>query len=183
MPHAAASLMDRSREEIMRRANLLVALALVAAPVLAHAQADLSTAPGSTVVATLTPVQVVGLLQAQGFTATAGGLDTDVPWVDSSTSEGLNYSINFYGCVGAKVKQCNHLQFRARFTRKAEGNDALMTQYDRAWVFGKAYVNPEGDMVIEHAINTEGGVTLDNLAANLQLWHDMLGDFTKEINW
>lgn len=167
----------------MRPGTALLGLALVLAPMAAFAQVDLSTAPGDTVIAAITPVQVSGLLKAKGYPATAGGLDTEGPWVDSTSNGGLNFSINFYGCSTGKVKECNRLQFRAQFTRKAADNDALMTQYDRAWVFGKAYVNSDGEMVLEYPINLTGGVTIDNFADNLQLWENVLGDFTKEINW
>lgn len=167
----------------MRPGTALLGLALVAMPVTAFAQADLTTAPGNTVVEAITPVQLAGLLEAKGYPATAGGLDTDGPWVDSTSLSGFNFTVNFYGCTAGKVKECNRLQFRAQFTRKTSVNDALMTQYDRAWVFGKAYVNSDGDMVLEYPINLTGGVTIDNVSDNLQLWEDVLGDFTMEINW
>lgn len=166
----------------MRSVVALLGLAVVAAPVAALAQQDLSTAPGDTVISAITPVQLAGLLKAKGYPATPGGLNTDGPWVDSSTND-LNFTINLYGCNGAKAKSCSNLQFRAQFPRKAANNDDLMTQYDRAWVFGKAYTDSEGDMVLELPVNLNGGITLDNLSENLQLWNDVLGDFTKEINW
>jgi hypothetical protein len=167
----------------MRPAIAFLGLALAAAPFAAFAQGDISTAPGDTVIGQITPVQLAGLFKSQGYTATAGGLDTDGPWVDSTSKSGYNFTVNFYGCTTGKVKECNRLQFRATFTRKGADNDALMTQYDRAWVFGKAYTNTDGDMVLEYPINLTGGVTIDNLNDNILLWEDLLGDFTQEINW
>jgi hypothetical protein len=176
---------DRSfrGEEVMRPAIALLGLVVFAAPAAAFAQGDISTAPGNTVIGEITPVQLAGLFKAKGYTATPGGLDTDGPWVDSVSKGGFNFTVNFYGCTTGKVKECNRLQFRATFTRKSPENDDLMTKYDQNWVFGKAYTNTDGDMVLEYPINLTGGVTIDNLVDNLLLWEDVLGDYTTEINW
>jgi hypothetical protein len=165
------------------RRPLLAAALLAASSGAAFAQADLATVDPSTVITTITPVEVVMLLESRGYPATAHDLDTDLPYVDT-TANGINYSVNLFACSGAKVKACEQVQFRAWFERKG-GDDAekLMTDYDREWVFGKAYVNDEGNMVIEHAFTVRAGVTVANLLDSIELWEGVVEDFTITIGW
>jgi hypothetical protein len=160
----------------------LLTAALVAFPASAFGQADLSTVDRATVIASITPVQVVLLLESRGYTATAVGLDTDTPYVET-TANGINYSFNLYACTGAKVKACEQVQIRAWFEREGGDPQTLMATYNRDWVFGKAYLSDDGKMVIEHALTMQGGITVANFVNTIDLWEAMLGDFTNTIGW
>lgn len=164
----------------MRRA--LFAAALLAGPGAAFGQTNLAGVDPATVIESITPVEVVMLLESRGYPAEAFELDTDTPYVDT-TAHGINYSVNLFACEGAKVKACEQVQFRAWFERKAADLEALMTAYDREWVFGKAYVNDDGNMVIEHAFTLRAGVTVANLFDTIELWEGVVEDFTITIDW
>jgi hypothetical protein len=162
----------------MKGVSAIVLLAALAAgPAVAQ---DLGTADGATVVAALTPPQLIQVLAGAGYTATqAVGGDGD-PVVEGSASNGDRWEILMYRCSGAKAKSCTVLQFRATYTVDGDLTKS-MNDFNNAWVFGKARYSANGDAVIEYLEDMEGGITLDNLRGSIDQWDVIITDFVDHL--
>ncbi len=128
---------------------------------------------------------LVAALRAAGASDLETGTDPyGDPLVDGSY-EGLNFSVVFYKCDRAELQACGQLQYRVSFDMglPAAESEALMQAWNRAWIFGKAYVDESGDLLLEHPTYLSGGVTADNLRRNADLWLEMLPDFAAHIGW
>jgi hypothetical protein len=93
---------------------------------------------------------------------------------------GLLFTVLFYQCDG---EYCNQFQFRAGFETDRRTAREVSTAQNTDLVFGKGYVDGDGDAVVELAVSTRGGVTMDFLYAQTELWFEILTDFGAELGY
>ncbi|WP_246221693.1 YbjN domain-containing protein [Marichromatium bheemlicum] len=91
---------------------------------------------------------------------------------------GVLYLVTFYGCEAGK--DCKDLLFYAGW------EDAGLTledvnRWNRGKRFGKAYLDDEGDAVLEFAVNLNYGVTPRNLDDTFDWWGVVLREFREEM--
>ncbi|MBV6658869.1 MAG: YbjN domain-containing protein [Devosiaceae bacterium] len=92
--------------------------------------------------------------------------------------DGINYVIDVYNCD----PQCADLTFSASFTVDGVTNDQ-MNEWNRTRRFGKAYRRDDGDAVIQFAINTRFGITVETFRDDLIWWESVLEDYVEYIGF
>lgn len=98
----------------------------------------------------------------------------------NATYNNLVFTVLFYECNG---EYCEQFQFRGVFEAdRIEARDAATAQNSNL-VFGKGYVDSDGDAVVELPVSVKGGVTMDFLYAQTELWFEILTDFGAELGY
>ncbi|MGY6411205.1 MAG: YbjN domain-containing protein [Alkalilacustris sp.] len=95
------------------------------------------------------------------------------------TMEETGYAILFYGCV--EGAECSDIQFVARWAAPYELDLEVINRWNAAARFATAWRDPDGDAVLEFAINLEGGVTAENLADSFDWWRLLIAGFVVEV--
>ena len=85
--------------------------------------------------------------------------------------EGTNYSVLFYGCEDGK--DCTTIQFWM-YTNAPQNPLLALNNWNRDRRFGKAYIDADGDVVIEMDVNLLGGVSPKNLDDTFDWWRIVL---------
>ena len=103
---------------------------------------------------------------------------TGEPLILGSIEE-TGYAIVFYGCV--EGEDCSDIQFVARWSAPFELDLEVINRWNAAARFATAWRDPDGDAVLEYAINLEGGVTAENLADSFDWWRLLIAGFVVEV--
>ena len=138
------------------------------------------TAAAAQSVSAAFPETLVTALQDLGYRAV---LETDSvgdPQVSSSIN-GLNYIILFYGCTDNAG--CRDLQFRASFETEGSVTRDQLHDWNRDYLVGKAYISEANNTVIEHAIMGVDGMSRTTFERVLDRWESALTSFTDFIAW
>lgn len=122
------------------------------------------------------PERVLAIAQNYG----EARMDTDSqgnPMIIGTIS-GIHYFGFFYGCDGKGGAGCDSLQLRASWT---VGVVSLQTvnEWNRTRRFGKAYLEDDGDVVLEMEVNLDFGVTYENLNDTLDWWRIGITEFAE----
>ena len=144
------------------------ALALLLAPLPAMAQnvgADIDV--------------LAGVISGEGYKAKISTED-GAPHILSESS-GSPFAMLLMGCT--ENRNCTTVQFYAGFSKKGVTLDTI-NSWNAEKRFGRAYLDDEGDPVIEMDINLDhGGVSRANFVDNLDVWIELMGAFKKHIDW
>ncbi|GGK46413.1 YbjN domain-containing protein [Salinarimonas ramus] len=150
---------------MMRKAGAALAMAAMLASGSAGAQ---SLIDGSV------PDEVMNL--ARGFGSAT--LETD-PVGDpliSGRIDGNAYRIYFYGCQANA--NCDTLLFEGVWDVDDASLNAV-NDFNKNAIFGRAYVDEEGDYVIEMTVNLAHGVARANLDDTFVVWSDLMREFAQ----
>ncbi|MCG5513194.1 YbjN domain-containing protein [Ectothiorhodospira shaposhnikovii] len=93
--------------------------------------------------------------------------------------DGTGYTIMFYGC--SQNLNCKNIQFTSAWQTNGQYTLEDMNQWNRVARFGKAYLDDEGDPVLEMNVNLDFGVTARNLDDTLDWWRVALLKFRSEV--
>lgn len=126
------------------------------------------------------PETITRALEDLGHSAEIDVDNVGDPQVTSSIN-GLNYVILFYGCTDNV--DCLDIQFRATFQTEGTVSDGMLHDWNRDYFIGKAYLNDSGSAVIEHAVVGVDGMSRDNFERILWRWDRALSSFTEAIEW
>ena len=91
---------------------------------------------------------------------------------------GTKYGILFYGCK--HHKKCDDIIFHAGWS----GTDVTMRQvnkWNQTKKYGKAYLDKDGDPVLEMSVNLDYGVTKDNFEDTFDWWSKALKGFKEKV--
>lgn len=124
-----------------------------------------------------------GLLEAAGYSVEYTTDSDGEPKINSSTADGINFSIYFYDCTTGKFAECDTLQFRATFTLNSPLSSDQLNEFNRSWVFGKAYQFEDGDYSLELPMLLAEGVSGQNLSEQIGLWETIVADWLTHVNW
>jgi len=137
------SLLERSS---MRFILASVLLSLVAVPVLAQEGKNAAASEGSGVITTLSPKAAEQILKGMGF-------EVEQP------KEGVFvFPLAGYKALLFLSKNRTSLQLYAGFKKKA--SVAKVNEWNKSKRFSRAYIDDEGDPVIESDLDLEGGSTV-----------------------
>jgi Putative bacterial sensory transduction regulator len=116
---------------------------------------------------------------ARGFGSAEMETDGSGDPIIRARMEGTTYSILFFGCEGGV--NCTSIQF---WTYLSPPEDALVAvnAWNRDIRFGKAYIDGDGDVVIEMDVNLWGGVAPKNLDDTFDWWRAVLDRVDKEFS-
>lgn len=94
----------------------------------------------------------------------------------------LKFLIRGVDCQGGSEARCGKIQFRGSIKMKEYPSAAWMNEFNRKWIFGKAYVSPNGIAHVEYPINLQEGITEANLLNNFILWGIILDTFIEHLD-
>ena len=89
--------------------------------------------------------------------------------------EGVAYSLVFYSC-GVDSSGCKNVTFMAYFER-GEATVDLMNAWNSSRRFGKAFIDPDGDLALSMSVNLDGGVSRKNFDDTVDWWRAATSDF------
>lgn len=92
--------------------------------------------------------------------------------------DNINYALDVYNCE----PECADLTFTASFEMNGI-TDALMNEWNASRRFGKAYIRSDGDAVLQMAINTRYGITVETFRDDLVWWETVLTDYVEFIGF
>jgi hypothetical protein len=155
----------------------LLAVGLGCAPALAD---------GGTVYNDLSGSEIVALLDAHGYQATLT-TDGDGDPMIMGRADGLNFRVQTYDCNEQAPRRCRSLQFVASFAlqHKATTDDfEAMNEYNQKKVYGRAFIDENGDAAIDMVVNLAGGVMAANLMDQVGTWKTYVLDvFVEHLGW
>ena len=137
-----------------------------------------TAAPAATVEAT-NPPSVVSAMQAAGYQAKLVADKSGDPLIESGVA-GKKFLVFFYNCT--KNTDCRTIQFYTGFKpEKPVGLDRI-NEWNKRQRFGRAYIDGEGDPVIEMDVDLDdGGLSPALFTDNLEFWESSIAAFQKHI--
>ncbi|SEP86046.1 Putative sensory transduction regulator [Ectothiorhodospira magna] len=93
--------------------------------------------------------------------------------------DGTSCAIIFYGC--SENRDCKNIQFTSAWQTNGQYTLEDMNRWNRTARFGKAYLDGDGDPVLEMNVNLDFGVTERNLDDTLDWWRVALLQFRGEV--
>lgn len=123
---------------------------------------------------------VARVLQAEGYAAKIEVDDQGDPVIRSS-SQGVNWSVYFYGCE--QGRNCSSVQFSAGFNLNEGISLERLNEWSRSKRYLYTYANDDMDPLVKMDVNMEGGVSETSFKASLSIWNSLLGQYLKHIGW
>ncbi len=136
--------------------------AALVAPTVAEPAAPLATPVPAGMVSASSLASVVKGLQDAGYRAEIKKNDSGKPYVESATN-GSSFAIDFYSCDDEKLAiGCKTLILSSWWSAAPYLTIGLANEYNSASLFGRAYLNGKGELVLEVVLTTVGGVPSAN---------------------
>jgi putative sensory transduction regulator len=127
------------------------------------------------------PQSLVNAMQGAGYTAKLGVDKVGDPKIDSSVS-GSKFTLFFYNCTDNKA--CATVQFHSGYDVSTAVPLERINEWNQSQRFGRAYLDKEGDPVIEMDLDLDdGGVSTALFTDNLEFWDAVLGKFERHIGF
>jgi hypothetical protein len=152
---------------------------LAALPILAALLAPMPAAAAGLIDAT-NPERIALRMIALGYPAAMDIDGAGDPLIRSSAA-GANFTVFFYGCTNGA--NCLAVQFQAGFNLPTPTNAAKMNGWNRAHRFGAAYIDDEGDPMLQMDVTLDGGVSEANFDDAIDWWKVVLTEFQEYIEW
>ncbi|MEX8503663.1 MAG: YbjN domain-containing protein [Leptothrix ochracea] len=92
--------------------------------------------------------------------------------------EGTKYGLYFYGCKGGK--QCTDIQFNAAWSEVKVSLDQL-NGWNSTRRYGKAFLDRDGDPVLQMSVNLDHGVSRKNLEDTFDWWAKIVPEFRHKV--
>lgn len=140
------------------------------------------SANAADMISKLSGEQLAGLMQDWGYKAALSEDDYGDPMISTATS-GAQYKVYFYDCSETQPKSCDNLMLSAGFIYEDDLEPGIANQWNLNNRYGRAYIDEEGDPILERDISLTGGVSEANLKEQFRIWDDSLGDFLTVIDW
>ena len=151
----------------------LCALALLAAAWAAPAGAQMVRAQD--------PQTLVAALQSGGYAAKLGTDKVGDPMITSGVA-GTTFQIFFYNCTAHKA--CATVQFHSGYDLAKPVDLDRINEWNRSQRFGRAYLDKEGDPILEMDVDLDdGGLSRLLFIDNIEFWASVLGNFEKHIGY
>jgi len=158
-------------------APLMAGLTILDLSVAALAQ---DAAPNERIYRDLSTQEMVTLLESAELTTKVTKGKGGEPLI-LAEREGLKFVLRGLDCVSGAEVRCSKVQFRASFGLKEYPSSAWMNEFNKKWVFGKAYVGSDGVAHVEYPLNLTKGITEGNLINNFAIWGMVLDTFLEMI--
>lgn len=126
---------------------------------------------------TAEPQAIAAILREQDIWATVETDNGGDPMIEAKFEEGTPFRVYFYGCE--EKKNCTSVQFGAAFT-KTKAGASEMVKWNKEYRFARAYLDNEGDPVLEMDVNlAEGGISRPLFRDTIELWDALLVEYSK----
>ena len=125
------------------------------------------------------PQSVVKAMQAAGYQAKLGTDKVGDPLITSGAN-GTAFQVFFYNCTNHKA--CATVQFNVGYDLDKPIALAAINEWNSSQRFGRAYLDKEGDPILQMDVDLDdGGLSQALFADNLEFWTSVLGAFEKHI--
>jgi hypothetical protein len=128
----------------------------------------------------ISPAELATLLHAAELKTTITKGSKGEPLILVQQGE-LRFILRGVDCVMGKEIRCTKIQFRASFGLDKYPSAAWMNEFNKKWIFGKAYVSDDGVANVEYPLNLTKGITEANLLNNFIMWSDILDTFIEHL--
>lgn len=127
------------------------------------------------------PQSLVAALQAGGYAARLTTDRVGDPMIESASS-GTKFQIYFYNCTDHSA--CATVQFHSGYDLTTAPTLDRINEWNRTKRFGRAYLDKEGDPILEMDVDLDdGGVSRALFIDNIEFWSSILSDFERFIGY
>lgn len=124
------------------------------------------------------PQSIIAALQAGGYKAVLGKDGSGDPRIESAAS-GAKFVVTFYGCT--KNVACKTVTLYAGWSG-GKATSEQINEWNKNRRFSRAYIDKDGDPVIEFDIDLDdGGMSQALFIDNVQFWESAIGGFKKHL--
>lgn len=151
-------------------AVLLLTLAATAMPKPAAASAS----------AGVSEAEVARALSQRGLPLRLGNDSFREPMIESYAGA-TRFYIYFYEC--SQTRTCQNIQFRTGFATRGRVSLAKVNDWSSRWRFGRMYLDPEGDIILDMDVDARRGLPPEVLAAQVSRWLEVVREAEAFIGW
>jgi hypothetical protein len=127
------------------------------------------------------PSTLVDALQNAGYAAKLGTDKVGDPMITSGIS-GTTFQIFFYNCTDHR--QCATVTFHSGYDLADPVSLTTINEWNRGKRFGRAYLDKEGDPILEMDVDLDdGGLSPALFTDNVEFWATILGEFEEAIGY
>lgn len=126
------------------------------------------------------PDKLARIIRDLGYRAQLDRDGVGDPMIRSSVG-GVEFGIYFFGCMDNA--DCRTLLFKAGYDLADGATPDVVESWNEDMLFGRAYLDDEGDPWIEMAVNLHGGVSRLNFEDTYDWWEIVLDDFERHIEF
>jgi hypothetical protein len=124
------------------------------------------------------PQSIIAALQSGGYKAVLGKDGSGDPRIESAAS-GAKFVVTFYGCT--KNAACKTVTLYAGWSG-GKATPEQINEWNKNRRFSRAYIDKDGDPVIEFDIDLDdGGMSQALFIDNVQFWESAIGGFKKHL--
>jgi hypothetical protein len=124
--------------------------------------------------------EVAQALTAQGMAVRLGRDNFREPLIEG-TAGTVRFFVYFYDC--SPERRCSNIQFRAGFETHGTLTLARINDWSTRWRFGRLYLDPQGDAILDMDVDVARGLTPDQLRAQVTRWRQTLDDAKGFLGW
>ena len=123
---------------------------------------------------------VAQTLAMKGLPVQLGADNFHEPLIESHAGK-IRFYVYFYDCDEAR--RCSNIQFRAGFSTHGGLTLVRINDWSTRWRFGRLYLDPEGDAILDMDVDVARGVTPEQLRVQLDRWLATIQDAVGFLGW
>lgn len=128
----------------------------------------------------VTEAEVMQALSAKGLPVRLGNDSFHEPMIESFAG-GVRFYVYFYECDTSR--RCTNIQFRAGFATHRTLTLERINDWSTRWRFGRLYLDPEGDAILDMDVDVKRGASADLLGTQVQRWLEVMQDAERFLGW
>jgi hypothetical protein len=132
-----------------------------------------SASTNSQVFTKLKPSEIADILKEAGYRAELVVEPNKTPRIRTGMG-GWNVVIYLYGCEG---DTCASIEYSCGVTKAQNYTLNLANKWNQEKRYAKAYLDTDGDMMLEYDLSFRGGVTKDTVVSASRLFDDLVSEF------
>jgi hypothetical protein len=124
--------------------------------------------------------EVAAALGSRGLPVRLGKDNFREPMIESYAGA-TRFYVYFYECN--QTRACQNIQFRTGFATKGRVSLAQVNDWSSRWRFGRMYLDPEGDIILDMDVDARRGLPPEVLGAQLSRWLEVVREAETFIGW
>jgi hypothetical protein len=124
--------------------------------------------------------EVATVISQRGLPLRLGNDTFREPMIESHAGS-TRFYVYFYECN--QTRTCQNIQFRTGFATRGRVTLAQVNDWSSRWRFGRMYLDPEGDVILDMDVDARRGLPPDILAAQLSRWLETVREAETFIGW
>ena len=128
----------------------------------------------------VTEADVAQALSQKGLPVRLGNDAFKEPLIESYLGK-LRFYVYFYECDPAR--RCKNIQFRTGFATRGTLSLVKINDWSTRWRFGRLYLDPEGDAILDFDVDVRRGASLELLTTSIERWIEVMQDAERFLGW